>query len=464
MQAIPVTAIFDIGKTNKKLFLFDDQYNVLYEKTEVFPETKDDDGDPCEDLAMLTEWIKKSLQTVALIKKFELKAINFSAYGASFVHIDRENRPVAPLYNYLKPYPESLKKEFYKKYGGEVVFSMNTASPPLGNLNSGLLLYLLKHEKPEIFSKIRYSLHLPQYLSSLVTKRSYSDITSIGCHTGLWNFPENRYHDWVHQEGISSKLAPIFPSDQIIRSDFNKKPLMSGVGLHDSSSALIPYLSNFTEPFVLISTGTWCISLNPFNQASLTAEELQQDCLCYMEYRGKPIKASRLFAGHEHEQQVKRIAEHFQLQRDYYKKVDFDSTLISKLSPGNLHLKSESGQSIDLTNSGFAKKELSSFDSYEEAYHQLMVDIVNQQVHSTNLILNHSQTKKIFVDGGFSNNSIYTSLLAMAFPDIEVYAASISQASALGAAMAIHHYWNKQPSPSNLVRLKKFKPALESHS
>jgi L-fuculokinase len=340
---------------------------------------------------------------------------------------------------------------------------MNTASPPLGNLNSGLQLYFLKHQKPEIFSKIRYSLHLPQYLSSLVTKRSYSDITSIGCHTGLWNFPQNRYHDWLHQEGISSKLAPIYPSDQIIRTDFNKKPLMSGVGLHDSSSALIPYLSNFTEPFVLISTGTWCISLNPFNQSSLTAKELQQDCLCYMEYRGKPIKASRLFAGYEHEQQVKRIAEHFQLQTDYYKKVDFDAALINKLSPGNLHLKSESHQGTDLANSGFAKKDLSSFDSYEEAYHQLMIDILSQQVHSTNLILNRSNTKKIFVDGGFSNNSIYTSLLAMAFPDIEVYAASISQASALGAAMAIHHYWNKQTAPSNLIRLKKSKPVLESH-
>src|SRR5215204_2944362 len=444
MQAIRVIAIFDIGKTNKKLFLFDEQYNVLYEKTEVFPETKDEDGDPCEDLTLLTEWIKKSLQTVALVKNFEIKAINFSAYGASFVHVDREDRPVAPLYNYLKPYPEKLKKEFYKKHGRKVVFSMNTASPPLGNLNSGLLLYLLKHDKPEIFSKIRYSLHLPQYLSSLVTKRSYSDITSIGCHTGLWNFPQNRYHDWIHQEGISGKLAPIYPSDQIIRTDFNKKPLMSGVGLHDSSSALIPYLSNFTEPFVLISTGTWCISLNPFNHTSLTAHELQHDCLCYMEYRGTPVKASRLFAGYEHEQQVKRIAEHFQLQTDYYKKVDFDSALISKLSPGNLHLKSESRRGSDLADSGFAKKDLSSFDSYEEAYHQLMMDILNQQVHSTNLILNRSDTKKIFVDGGFSNNSIYTNLLAMAFPDIEVYAASISQASALGAAMAIHHYWNKQ--------------------
>ena len=36
-----------------------------------------------------------------------------------------------------------------------------------------------------------------------------------------------------------------------------------GAGLHDSSAALIPYLSAFREPFILLSPGTWCISLNP---------------------------------------------------------------------------------------------------------------------------------------------------------------------------------------------------------
>jgi hypothetical protein len=48
------------------------------------------------------------------------------------------------------------------------------------------------------------------------------------------------------------------------------------------------------------------------NDLPLTVEELQHDCLCYMHYQGKPVKASRLFAGHEYDEQVKRIADHFQ--------------------------------------------------------------------------------------------------------------------------------------------------------
>jgi sugar (pentulose or hexulose) kinase len=280
----------------------------------------------------------------------------------------------------------------------------------------------------------------------------------------MWNFTNNHYHEWLSREGVTNKLAPIFPSDQMIRTEYAKKPVLCGVGLHDSSAALIPYLSNFTEPFVLISTGTWCISLNPFNQSSLTAEELKQDCLCYMEYRGKPIKASRLFAGYEHEQQVKRLAQHFLCSTDAYKNIQFESPIFSKLSSGDTAISNQPGDKNLLTESAFTKRDLSLFQSYNEAYHQLMMDIMKQQVLSTTLVLKNSNVKKIFVDGGFSNNPIYTKLLGMAFPDVEVYAASISQASALGAALAIHPYWNKQLVPLDLIKLNPFTGALQSHS
>jgi glycerol kinase len=44
-----VIAIFDVGKTNKKLFLFDERYNILSEESIKFEETKNEDDFPCED-------------------------------------------------------------------------------------------------------------------------------------------------------------------------------------------------------------------------------------------------------------------------------------------------------------------------------------------------------------------------------------------------------------------------------
>ena len=48
----------------------------------------------------------------------------------------------------------------------------------------------------------------------------------------------------------------------------------AGTGIHDSSSSLAPYIMAAKEPFILVSTGTWCISMNPYNHEALTADEL----------------------------------------------------------------------------------------------------------------------------------------------------------------------------------------------
>ena len=450
-----VAAIFDVGKTNKKLFLFDQEYKIIFEESVQLEETTDEDGYNCEDIIALTKWIKDSLTKLTTLKNFEIAAINFSAYGASFVHVDDKGNPAAPLYNYLKPYPAELKQKFYDTYGGEILFSQTTASPVLGSLNSGLQLYRLKNERPALFAKVKYSLHLPQYLSSIISGKNYSDITSIGCHTGLWNFQKNNYHDWVRREAISDKLAQIISSDAVVPVTINDSNYAVGVGLHDSSAALIPYL-NFQYPFMLISTGTWCISLNPFNQAPLTREELDQDCLCYMSYRGKPVKASRLFAGRDHEQQLKRIADHFNTDPTHYTRLQFNPEIIARLEKKNDADEKERSSKLSLKHSVFAQRDLADFASGEEAYYQLISDLAKQQRASAQLVLDGTAAKRIFVDGGFSKNDIYMNLLASAFPEMEVFAASMAQSTAMGVALSIHDAWNKNPIPNDIVELKYY--------
>lgn len=451
----PVIAVFDVGKTNKKLFLFDEQYRMVYEESQPFAETVDEDGFPCEDVAALTAWLKASFDRVLLNEDYDVRAVNFSAYGASFVHIGSDGKPVTPLYNYLKPYPENLQKKFYDTYGGEETLSRQTASPVLGSLTSGLQLYRIKYEKPDVFEKINHSLHLPQYLSLLLSQKATTDLTSIGCHTLLWDFEKRDYHRWIREEGLAQKFAPIVPGKETFKATSQGKSFAVGTGLHDSSAALIPYLASFPEPFVLISTGTWCISLNPFNDTLLTGEELQQDCLCYLTFQGNPVKASRLFAGNEHEQQTKKLAAHFEREAGYYKTVGADYGLLESLQKKDAMPNGQSSGSV-LKESVFAHRDLTDFSSYEEAYHQLILDIVAQQIASTKLALNGADVKRIFVDGGFSKNPIYMRLLAQAFPDKEVFAASLAQATAMGAALAIHSSWNEKPIPDNLVELKLF--------
>ncbi len=455
MEPIHVILIFDVGRTNKKLILFDELYRMVWEKSIQLPESVDEDGDPCENIELLSSWIQTSFLEISSNPVFEIRAVSFSGYGASMVHLDEHFKPVTPLYSYLKPYPEDLKRQFYETYGGELLVSKQTASPVLGNLNSGLQLYRLKYQKPEIYSRIKHTLHLPQYISFLISGGICSDITSIGCHTKLWDFTSHDYHRWVYQEGLDAKLAPIYNGDDVMPIDHAGSQLPVGVGLHDSSAALIPYLANFHEPFILLSTGTWCISLNPFNQSPLTADELNQDCLCYLTYEGKPVKASRLFAGYEHEEQTKRLAEHFKTANDLFTSVAFERAFITKIKLQQPTAHEEKKEGI-LEKSLFGQRDLSVFSSYEEAYHQLIYDLVTQQVTATRLVLNNGDVKRIFVDGGFSKNPIFMHLLAAAFPDIEVFAASVAQATAMGAALAIHKHWNSKSLPGDIIDLKYY--------
>ncbi len=452
-MSLPVILIFDVGKTNKKIFLFDEQYNIVYEESIQLEETKDEDGFPCEDIHALTEWIKTSTDHLLAKKEFQIKAINFSAYGASMVHLGDSGKLLTPLYNYLKPFPEKLKEQFYSNYGGESALAKQTASPVLGSLNSGLQLYRLKYERPEIYNQIKCSLHLPQYLSFILTSKAACDITSIGCHTHLWNFKKNDYHDWVYKEKLNLKFPSIYACDKVTNITKDRRKISAGVGLHDSSSALIPYLLKFTKPFVLLSTGTWCISLNPFNHSVLSDYELHNDCLCYLSYQGKPVKASRLFAGYEHEQQIKRIAEYFHIKNDFYKSIRFEQShwkqLLQKQSSNE-----NKNESAMISQLAFKEHDLNAFENFTEAYYQLMSDIVEQQINSTKLILN-KEIRTIFVDGGFNKNDTYMHLLAAAFPEMKVYATNIPQASAYGAALAIHKHWNKNALPDNLIQLKQ---------
>jgi sugar (pentulose or hexulose) kinase len=449
MARTPVIAIFDIGKTNKKLFLFDSQYQMVYERSSQFEEIVDEDGDSCENLEALRTSVFSLLREVLQNEEFDVKAVNFSTYGASFVYLDDQGQPLTPLYNYLKAYPPALQKQFYDQYGGEEEFSHVTASPVLGSLNSGMQLYRIRHERPELFEKILYALHLPQYISYLITGVPATDITSIGCHTNLWNFNTKSYHEWVSKEGLIDKLPAIKPGDMGIQTSFEGKELVAGIGLHDSSAALIPYLMSFREPFVLISTGTWCISLNPFNDSPLTTEELEHDCLCYLTYEGRPVKASRLFAGHEHEVEVQRIAEYFQQDKSRYKGILYESAYVENYIDEFFHEGfKKSTQSI--------AEDLSTYKNDVEAYHHLIWCLVVKQYFSTILIADETTVKRIFVDGGFSKNSIYMNLLAKMFKNAEIYAASMSQATAIGTALALHHAWNEKELPGDIIELKRY--------
>ena len=77
------------------------------------------------------------------------------------------------------------------------------------------------------------------------------------------------------------------------------------------------------------------------------------------------------------------------------------------------------------------------FSSFEIAYHQLMHELIYLLKLKIDVIC-ETLPSKIYVDGGFSDNSIFLALLEIQFPGQKIKAKPASFACALGASMLLN--------------------------
>lgn len=431
MNKTTVTAIFDIGKTNKKLFLFDDRGEIVWKTATTFPTIKDEDGFVSDDLSAIENWMVETMTELMDNGQWNIDHVNFSGYGASMVYLDEKGNRLPLFINYLKSFPKNLEHQFFDKYGPKIKFCQETASPWLGMLNSGLQIYWLKYEKPDWFAKVKYALHFPQYLSYLFSGKPIAEYTSIGCHTGMWDYQKQDYHRWIDEEEIRPILPPIQPSDTWVKSNFQEKPIHVGTGLHDTSASLIPYLTSEKEPFILLSTGTWTLAINPFSDEKLSADDLQNDCLNNLRIDGQQVRTVRLFLGREHEIQVERLSERYQVKKTVILNLKWDSDSYQK----SKEAESFTHEFEHLVVRSYAEnpsEQESDPGDWTLAYYQLMDHLVPLQIKAIKRAAGSQDIPRLIIEGGFVHNAIFIELLRQGLPDWEVGVSTVKGGSARG--------------------------------
>ena len=433
-----VIAVIDIGKTNKKLFLFDKNFDIVHRVSKQFDEVKDDDDCPCDDIEAIETWIKEQISQIQLMQQYVIKAINFSTHGATVIYLDKNGKRVTPVYNYLKPLSLKDFDFLYEQNEGIEEFSRKTASPSYGMLNAGIQMLWIKYQKPHFWEKAEHILHYPQYLSYIFTKKITADYTSIGAHTAIWDFDNMQYHTWLKKENISLP-SPTNGKEAII-AEVNGQSIAIGSGLHDSSSSIIPLLERKdNEKFILLSTGTWIIAMNPFSKEVLTQHQLKSNCLCFMTPEKKQIKSSMQFLGKIHEVYLKAFNDYFNEPQDIYLKLKLSNVLAKKLIQDNNKIFLQEG--IDTVFEANSQL-LSNFNTYEEAYYQLIYEISVKVITGINLILDkNSTTTTIYVSGGFIKNEVFISFLKALKPSFNIKISNAKDESALGAALLMKKYF-----------------------
>lgn len=431
MTPTAVHAIFDIGKTNKKLFLFSPSGEILWNTSTSFPTIEDENDFPADDLDSIEQWMKDTISELMENNDWLIQSINFSGYGASLVYLDEEGLRLPLFINYLMPYPDEVADAFFDQYGPKLEFCRESASPFLGMLNSGLQIYWLKKVKPEWYTKVRYVLHFPQYLSYMFTGNPVAEFTSIGCHTGMWNYENQDYHSWIDAEEIRELLPPIMPSGTWMETIVNGRPVKVGTGLHDTSASLIPYLAVEKEPFLLLSTGTWAVCVNPFSTDALSREDLENDCLYFLGIEGQQVRSARLFLGREHEIQAEKLAEYYQMDLDDVLRIDWDPNLYaaSRTTP---YFPFEF-EYLDIASpAGRAQSPSAIPENVNLSYYQLMDLLIPKQIEAIKRAAGSQPVRRLIIEGGFVHNAVFVNLLRHYLPDWEIKESEIEGGSARG--------------------------------
>jgi sugar (pentulose or hexulose) kinase len=255
----------------------------------------------------------------------------------------------------------------------------------------------------------------------------------------LWDFEKNDYHEWVDRENIRALLPPIKSCKTVLKTKLELGGIPCGIGIHDSSAALLPYIQRETEPFILLSTGTWAISINPSNTTPLTKKELKRDCLQFLSVNGDPIKISRLFIGEEHKFQIDEMYGYFDQAKGTYKKLIFDEMIYQKVissAEKRIHFRYLKAEDYGIPQAKLT--DWTQFENFDLAYYTFIHELTDLQIASLNLVLTNSPVKRIFIDGGFNANTIFLEMLRKKLPDLEIIPSDFPNGSALGAAMLIN--------------------------
>jgi sugar (pentulose or hexulose) kinase len=415
-------AVFDLGKTNAKLLGFGDRMGTLLFEERTAQRTILADGLRVLDYQPLFEWLKAALARVS--ERRCLAGLMVSTHGCTFA-LAAGDRLAAPILDYEQPVPPEIDEQF----AAVTPPFAESFTPNLpGGLNVARHIYLRAQLAPAVFEQADAILNYPQFWNWLFTGRKVSEISSIGCHSHLWNPRTGDFSSLVARLGWRPKFPPFRRAGAILaeaRIGNRSVPIHNGV--HDSNAALYYYRSLGFSDITLVSTGTWVIA---FNQACpLEALDETRDMLANVTVDRVPIATARFMGGREHEAiaggspaPVSRES----LQRA----IDRGQFALPSFAPGGPFPSSKG------TLKGPEPANAEERASIATLYVALMMDVVLDLLRSANPIM---------VDGGLARNRALLGALAALRPRQRVSRNVAAEGTAMGAAaLALEAHGRRQ--------------------
>lgn len=447
-------AVFDVGKTNKKMMIYNDRLELVDSEARQFSEYIEN-GIRFERIDEIDAWFFEQLRTFS--KRYQIDCVSVTTHGGTFVCIDENGGAAVPVVAYTTEPGEKFHNDFYSRFGGPDELQEETATAPMGSLvNAGKNIDFLQKTYPEAFQRVQWIINYPQYFGYLLTGTVGAEPTYVGCHSFLW---EHRKMDWsrvTNELGIlgkvPKKLSNTWDVLGTVHSAAAEKTGLSPdtvvtMGVHDSNASLLPYIIKNPGEFVLNSTGTWCVMMHPARDVSFQPEELGKMIFYNLDVYANPVKTSILMGGLEFEtwsELMKKAAgkDTFpEFDPEVYKRVIEDKKLFitPSVQKGTGQFPDSEPRVLEGTKvyhvDDVKKGEIPGFFSdFPTAYAVLNLSLAVQ----SKLALERTGMRNgmdLFIEGGFRKNPDYNALISAMFSGTNVYLTNLEEATAFGAAL-----------------------------
>jgi sugar (pentulose or hexulose) kinase len=441
-------AVFDVGKTNIKVVVFDPGGEVLAER-----------GHPNATLLPYARWPYRSLYTAGawafligalkeLGARFPIEAISISAHGAAGVLVDDRDAALPAV-----DYEFDIDPEIAAEYDKLRPPFEETLSPNLPRgLNLGRQVYYLQCRFPAEFAGARAFLGYPQYWSWRLSGVAATEFTAMGAHTDLWRPHEGDLSSIVDKLGWRRLFPPMRKAWDTLGTLKSEVAAATGLrpdvriicGAHDSNASLVPHLISRRDPFTVISTGTWVIIMAVGGTARL---DPKADMLANVDVRGKPVPTARFMGGREYSV----------LAGDSPADAD-EADVGAIIASGALALPAFSDQGGPFA----ARKGVIEGETPATPKARAALATLYSALMTAHMLRRLEAPGELIVEGGFTRSPAFAAVLARLMPGRRVLIAPMRAGAAAGAAMLAH--WDEPHPPPRLEPARAWDiPGLEAY-
>jgi sugar (pentulose or hexulose) kinase len=445
--------VIDIGKTLAKVSLWSPAGALIARETR--PNRRVDMGIYAAlDVDGIGAWLIDVLATFAPLA--DVGAIIPVGHGAGAVLI-RNGQVVLPPIDYEDPMPADLRREY------DALRSpfAETGSPSLPDgLNLGAQLYRLQAQHPAAFEGAQI-LPWAQYWSWLLSGVAAGEVTSLGCHTDLWNPARGEASTLARKMGWAAALPPLRKGGDVLGAIRPELAARTGLpddtqihtGVHDSNAALIAARA-FPEiadgEATVLSTGTWFVAMRtPAAPVDLAALPEARDCLVNIDAFGLLVPSARWMGGREIETQIGIDTRRVDIKPDQpallaavASVVGSGAMLLPGFAPGCGPFPKKAGRWINAPDDWFARR--AAVCLYAAMVTNVSLDLIGAR-------------RAILIEGRFAEAEVFVRALASLRSNDAIYVANAHNDASFGALRLLDPVL---PPAGELVRVKPLKTDL----